>query len=298
MTETSPPPLKPGDTIGVRAPPSRVANEDLQTATGALTTRGYKVFIHPQCHETDRQSAGTTAQKIAALHDLALNPDIKAVFFAVGGNRALHMLDGIDYSILKKNPKIYMGFSDNTALLNAITAKTGIVTYHGPVFKRIPVTPQADFDLAVLEGREKSIPLDNLAILREGRARGTLFGGNLSLIRAMKNSDLPKGEGSILFLEDIREEYSKVDRELCALRRDGLFDRLGGIIFGQFSAMQDTGSTPFGFTLEDIIREHTEELNIPVFMTSSFGHEIHTNYVMPIGAQAEIDSSIPFVNLI
>lgn len=289
MNFTTPPPLQPGDTIGVMAPSSRVAPEALDAAQKFIEEKGYKVFIHPQSREALHQSAGTNAQKIAALHDLAADKTIKAVFFATGGNRALHILDDVDYALIAANPKIYMGFSDNTALLNAITARTGLITWHGPTFKRIPQNPQIDFNLSLLSGAQKEIPLPGARVFREGTAKGPLIGGNISLLQYLIHSgDLPDPAGAILFLEDCYEEWSRIDRDFCFFRRSGLLQKIGGLIIGQFTNMLDTG-TPFGFTLDDIIAEHTAGLDIPILLDAPFGHGADLT-ALPIGATVTLEN--------
>lgn len=279
--------LNKGDLIGVMAPSSKVAAEDLELSRAYLEDQGYRVFIHPQCQLSFNQSAGTPDQKRDALHDLVRRDDIAAIFFATGGNRALTFADLIDYALLSSHPKIYMGFSDNSALLNIITARTSLVTYHGPTFKRLPKNPQASLNLGVLCGNENKIPLPGLTWLRGQSMTGKMFGGNLSLVRAMKLSDFPNRENFILFLEDIKEELSRTDRDLLALRRSGLFDRLAGIIFGDFTDPQDTGVTPFGFTVTDMIREHTDGFDFSVAMNAPFGHGDNLP-VFPIGAAVTI----------
>ncbi len=286
----TPPPLKPGDTIGVMAPSSHIAQDAIDTSTAFLEQRGYKVFIHPQTHEKLHQSAGTPEQKRDALHDLARDDSIAAVFFATGGNRALHILDLLDYDLIAAHTKIYMGFSDNTALLNAIAARSGIVTYHGPTFKRLPYNPQSDVNLKLLSGDAREISLDGAHIAREGNADGILFGGNLALIRAMSARDMLAPEGAILFLEDINIESSHLDRDLCALRRSGMLDKIGGLILGQFGALGDTGVHPFGFMFDDIIAEHTAGLNIPILTNAPLGHG-HDLTALPVGARMRLDGT-------
>lgn len=272
------------------APSSRIDAADLENGAEILRRKGYKVLLHPQCHERLHQSAGTNEQKRDALHDLVRNTEVKAVFFATGGNRALHMLDLIDYRLLKKHPKIYMGFSDNTALLNSIAAKCGIVTYHGPTVKRLVKNPQVDFNLSLLSGQEKEIPMTGAKMFREGSAKGTLIGGNLSLFQYLVDSgEIPNPKGAILFLEDIAEEYSRIDRDFCYLRRCGLLEKIGGLVLGQFSDMRDSG-TAFGFSFDDIIAEHTAGLNIPILMNAPFGHA-EDLYAMPIGQKAELSNA-------
>jgi len=291
-----PPSLKPGDTIGVMAPSSKIPRPDIEAGVAYMQDRGYKVFIHPQTYlyadgdeDTASQYAGTVREKVDALHDLVRNPEINAVFFATGGTRALTILDSIDYKLIAANPKIYLGFSDHTALLNAIAAKSGLVTYHGPTFKRIPKNEPMDFNLRLLQGLEKTIPLGDVQTIHAGTATGKLIGGNLSLLRALNDHDFPDLKGAIFFMEEIKEELSTVERHLCAMRRNGLFNKVGALIFGQFTDMTDTG-TPFGMTMEDIIREHTDGLKIPVLMNASFGH-VPTLRTFPIGQTVTLDGT-------
>ncbi len=286
-----PPHLKIGDTIGVMAPSSRVEESDLKASIDFLHTHGFKTYIHPQTFERLHQSAGTNEQKRDALHDLVKNPDIKAIFFATGGNRALHLLDLLDFNLIRTNPKIYMGFSDNTAILNAITARTGIITYHGPTFRRLATTPQAEFNLRLLKGEEDTITLQGAHVLRKGHAEGWLIGGNISLFQYLLTSgDMPDATGAILFLEDCYEEWSRIDRDFCFFRRSGLLNKISGLVLGQFTDMLDTG-TPFGLTFEDIISEHTAGLHIPILTNAPFGHDKGLNFIMPIGAKVKLDGT-------
>ena len=288
LTYELPKSLQAGDTIGVMAPSSRFPQADLEAASKILQGYGYKVFIHPQCYETLHQSAGTHAQKIAALHELSADKNINAVFFAAGGNRALHLLDKIDYDLIARHPKIYMGFSDCTALLNAFAARCGLITWHGPTLRKFHVGHnQADANIRLLEGKDKIIPLDAATVLKPGTATGRLFGGNLNVFRRLIGSrEMPPIDDAILFFEDCNEETSRLDAEFCFLRRSGIFDKASAIIFGQFTNLLDTG-TPFGFTFEDIIAEHTHGLNIPILMNAPFGHA-EDLYAMPIGAHATL----------
>lgn len=292
--------LKAGDTIGVCAPSSYVEQSDIEAGAKILEKRGYDVFIHPQTyarHPTDHgQSAGTHQQKIDALHDLYRNLDIKLIWAAGGGNRAMHILDMLDYDLIRANPKPMVGFSDVTALLNTITAKTGIVNYHGPVFKNLSKYNELDHLLALLGGEDPRYPFWDATTINPGQARGKLFGGNLSLFQYLPETLPPNSfDDAIIFLEDCNEELSRIDRMMLHLRRIGVFEKASGIIFGHFSDLQDS-ARPFGFTIGDIIREHTDGLNIPIIMDAPFGHGEQL-YSLPVGqiAQFEIhDTNITF----
>lgn len=277
----------PGDKIGVMAPSSHVELCDLDKAGTVLENKGFKVFIHPQSLARLQQSAGSHAEKIAALHELFADPSVKAIIAAGGGNRALHLLDKIDYNLIEENPKILMGFSDVTALLNAIYAKTGLTTYHGPVFKKLADYEPLDAMLAVLAGEKATYDLRPARVIREGEARGPMIGGNLCLFQYLCGTAfMPDADGAILFLEDCNEELSRIDRMLLHLRRMGVLERICGLLLGEFSDMKDTGR-PFGFTLEDLVREHTDGLNIPIVMDAPFGHGKNLP-VFPVGGMARL----------
>lgn len=284
-----PSPLRPGDTIGVMAPSSYVEKKDIEKSKALLEKKGYKVFIHPQTYERENQSAGTHLQKTLALQGLWQRADITAIWAAGGGNRAMHLLDSINFEAMKRKPKILIGFSDVTALLNAVTVNTGIPTVHGPVFKNLAGYKQLDHLLDLLAGKKISYPWNKIKVLSPGKAEGPLIGGNLSIFQYLPKT-LP-GEfwkDSLLFLEDCGEELSRIDRMLLHLRRTNILKEVSGIIMGQFTDSKDTGR-PFGFTLEDIIREHTESLGVPVIMNAPFGHGKDL-YAFPVGVKAALDT--------
>lgn len=268
--------------IGVFAPSSYVEAADIEAAKILMRERGYEVQVHRQTLERDNQSAGTHTQKIAALHDLYRDSSIDVIWAAGGGNRALHILSDLDFDLIRANPKPMIGFSDVTALLNGISAKTGITNIHGPVFKQISDRHNLD---DILSGN-LTMPLDDAQVVRRGKAEGPLFGGNLSLFQYLLPDDAY--DGAIVFLEDCHEELSRIDRMFLHLRRSGVFERASGLVFGQFTDLKDS-ARPFGFTLEEIVQEHTEGLDIPILMNAPFGHT-KENYPFMIGAHAVLDT--------
>ncbi len=283
------PPLKKGDTIGVFAPSSYVERADIEKSAALLESKGYKVFVHPQTYERLNQSAGDHLQKSLAFQGLWQRADISAIWAAGGGNRAMHLIDTINFEKLKSKPKPFIGFSDVTPLLNAVTAHTGIVTYHGPVFKNLHKYNEFDHLLDLLAGKKTSWPLKAANVKNHGKAKGRLVGGNLSLFQYLPQT-LPADytDGAILFLEDCNEDISKIDRMLLHLKRLSVFKNAAAIVFGEFTNMTDTGR-PFGFTMRDIIDEHTEGLDIPILIDMPFGHGKNL-YAFPIGAEAVIDT--------
>jgi len=273
-----PAPLKIGDTIGVMSPSSYITQEDLDAAVKIVERRGYKVHIHPQTLARHNQSAGTNVEKCDAFHDLIRNPDIKAIIFACGGNRAMHWVDDIDFNLASNNPKIIMGFSDCTVPLNIINAKTGLVTFHGPCLRwfkehqdNIADTDQC-FD--VLSNTLKPHYFsDDMNI--------SLIGGNLSLLQYLTN-DLNFKE-KILFIEDCNTELSYLDRTFAHMKRQGVFDKLSGLIIGQFDNLTDAGR-PYGFCFDDIIAEHVPS-SLPIIRNAPFGHGDRL-VTLPIGLRS------------
>lgn len=284
-----PPALKPGDTIGVMAPSSYVEKKDIEKSKALLEKHGYKVFVHPQTFERHHQSAGTDLQKTLALQGLWQRADINAIWAAGGGNRASHFMDSVNFEALKKKPKIFIGFSDVTVLLNAIYAHTGLITFHGPVFKNLHTYDQLDHLLDLLAGKKPAYPMNHARVIREGNTTGKLVGGNLSVFQYLPKT-LPGKfwKNALLFLEDCGDEISRFDRMFLHLKRIGVLREINGLILGEFTDVKDTGR-PYGFSLRDIVLEHTEDLDIPIIMDAPFGHGKNL-YSFPVGVKALLDT--------
>ena len=284
----NPPALKPGDTIGVMAPSSFVEADALEKAAAFVEQHGYRVFIHPQSTSRHHQSAGPPEEKTDALHALFRDPEIKAIVAAGGGNRALHLLDRLDYGLIRDNPKIMMGFSDVTALLNGIYAQTGLVTFHGPVLKTLPSCEDDETLFALLGGQDVSYDLGQAEILKDATAEGRLIGGNLSILQALTGTPYePPLDGAILFIEDSGDHISRYDRMLGQMRLAGWFDRISGLIAGEFTDTKDDPERPFGFSLADCLTEHLSGRDIPVLMNAPFGHGKRLA-PLPVGCPARL----------
>ncbi len=284
--------LKKGDTIGIMAPSSRVDRKLVAKAVSQLKELGYQVYVHPQTYAKKGQSAGTPQQKADALHDLYRNPDIKAIFAAAGGNQATAMLEKLDFGLIK-NPKIIMGYSDVTVILNAVNKKTGGVTFHGPTLQTIGrKLPEAQLKQTfnLLGGEDADMPLKKAKVINAGAAHGKLIGGNLSLVTSLLGTPWePNFKGAVLFLEDVGEELSRVDRMFQQLRNAGVLNQISGLVLGNFTGMTDKGSKPYGKTVEAMVREATDGLNIPVVMNAPFGHGADL-YTLPVGAPARLNA--------
>ncbi|MBX2834067.1 MAG: LD-carboxypeptidase [Micavibrio sp.] len=287
-----PAPLKKGDCIGVFAPSSYVEKSDIEASAAALEKRGFRALIHPQTYLRYNQSAGLVQDKLEAFYSLLNNSDVKAIWAAGGGNRALHFIDHIDFKRCESAEKPLIGFSDVTVVLNALYAHCGLAGYHAPVFRQLHTSQNLDTTLAALTGdlSAASLDLKDAKFLNKGVATGPLIGGNLSLFQYLPQT-LPNNfwNGGILFLEDCNEELSHIDRMLLHLKRLGVFNDVKGIVLGEFTGLKDS-ARPYGFTLGDIFKDSFEELNIPIVAGGSFGHA-QKNSPLIVGATYTLDST-------
>ena len=280
--------LKQGDLIGVMAPSRSVNKGELDAGIKILEQRGFQVYVHPQTYLKHKSSAGTEIQKAEALHALVQRTDIKAVFAATGGSHGLWLAsEQVDYGLIRRNPKIFMGFSDNTALLNAFNARSGLTTFHGPVVKWIQTINNLDLTFEVLAGDKVVYPSDKMNVVKTGSATGPLIGGNLSMVNTLVGTKyFPKVDGAILFLEDTGEEIHNIDRMLWKLRAAGVFEKISGLVLGSFSKTKDSG-TPYGFTFDEVLERNIHGLNIPVVTNAPFGHD-DLLAAMPVGGMARL----------
>lgn len=295
--------LKQGGTIALIAPSSWCEPESSAETAVQLEKMGYRVFVHPQCLARDYTSAGTAADKVAALHDVFADKKIDAVFALRGGYRALHMLDKIDYDLIRANPKIFMGYSDITTLHGAFLERARMVTFHGPTangfrdLNNSTLAAEHKSALSALEFLNGTIP-GNLfrdapvQTIQNGAATGVLWGGCLQLLDALIAAGsryCPPLDKTILVIEDIGEEIAKLDTQLGAWRLRGVFKNLAGLVVGGMTDVKDTPGRagPFTYTITDIVRQHTADMKGPVVMGAPFGH-LHPNYVFPEGCMATL----------
>lgn len=286
-----PKPLPDKGTIAIVAPSSRGTPDD--AGIKLLEARGFKITVHAQNHLSDNQSAGSPAQRGSALMDVFSNSKIDAVLAARGGNRAMHTLPLLDFKTFRNNPKPFISFSDGTALLNAIYAQTGLIGYHGPTLSRVAKGRPHEIDqmISCLQGKPSTLDFPGANIINGGTASGPMIGGNLSVFASLCGTPyMPNTKGAILFLEDIGDQLSRYDRMLAQLRLSGVLERVAGIVFGVMATEGDSSVTPFGFSLEDIIEEHTKDLNIPILMDAPFGHSGPLP-TFPVGGQVSLDAN-------
>ena len=285
-----------GSKIAVTAPGGAIwDSKDVARFEQILRKMGYLVVLGDTLTKQHGYLAGTDDERANELMSFFADTSVDGIIAMRGGWGCARLLDKLDYSIIQANPKVLMGFSDITSLLNAIYIKTGLVTFHGMVGVNTWNEFSTDvFNRVVCNGENCSFPIEqttskNFTTINKGKAQGKLVGGNLSVISGLIGSpyfELP--ENSILFLEETNEEPYVVDRLLTHLKLAHVYDKLNGIIFGNCSKCLAENPSESMPTIE-VIREHFSSLKIPVSFGSPIGH-VANKWTLPIGIEVEMDA--------
>ena len=276
--------------IGVTAPAFYIKDDDFKEALKILEQAGYSVRLTPSCTGRDGYFAGSDEMRAQDINSLYADDDVDAIICLRGGYGSSRILDKLDYPMIAEHPKPLIGYSDVTALHVAINQNSGISTVHGPMISSLkPDITEYTLE-ELLEGLsgekaagEISLPEgEELSVLVPGTARGYIIGGNLTVITSLIGTDYElKGDGALLLLEDIDEPPYKIDRMLRQLYDSGLFDRVNGILFGEFTGCEDQR----GKDLEEVLREYAELSGKPVIMGVPAGHGDNNMY-LPLGVEA------------
>lgn len=293
----APPPLKPGDSIGIVAPARKVSRDELKPALEWLRSLNFKVVEGKYLYEAQNQFSGTDLQRLGDLQTVLDDPAIRAVLFARGGYGALRIIDRLSFSGFMSHPKWLIGFSDMTVFHSHVHSNCKVQTLHAPMALNIAKTPPEILNAIanILTGGNHAITVPGNPLNRYGKTSATLTGGNLSLLYALNNSasDI-NTNGKILFIEDLDEYLYHIDRMMLSLKRSGKLRNLAGLIVGAMSEMKDN-AIPFGKTAEEIIREAVDEYDFPVCFNFPSGH-IESNHPLVLGREAilEVDSQVTF----
>lgn len=278
--------LKQGDSIGIIAPAGPVSPPELQPSIDFLQNKGFLVFESEHLYNKQDYLAGNDDQRLADLHSMFDDKNIKAIFCARGGYGTLRLLDKIDYELIRRNPKIIVGYSDITALLISIHIKTGLITFHGPIIKGLINHGDNNIN-SLLElissGEIAKYALSEGQVLRKGKKRGTFIGGNLSLLCSLLGTQfMPSLKGNILFIEERGEPLYRIDRMLTQLKLSGQLDRVGGIIAGSFIECGDIAD--INRMLLDILPD-----DCPLYSGFPIGHGVN-NRSVPFGIEVVFDT--------
>jgi muramoyltetrapeptide carboxypeptidase len=289
-----PPALKKGDTIGITATARKISREELQTAIQLFEGVGLQVELAPNLFAINNQFAGTHQQKADDFNAMLANPQIKAIVCARGGYGTVHMVDLVNWDLLKQQPKWIVGYSDITVLHSHIQRSLGIATLHAtmPLGMDTANTEKAEAQnslCAAIMGTLPSFALPAHPLNRVGDAKGIISGGNLSVLYSILGSvSFPETDGKILFLEDLDEYLYHIDRMMMGLKRAGKLQNLAALIVGGMSDMRDN-AVPFGKTAEEIIADVVAEYNYPVYFNFPAGH-IDRNLALPLGLLGKMEN--------
>jgi muramoyltetrapeptide carboxypeptidase len=286
--------LNIGATLGIIAPSGPVYDKNRITkGIEILESLGFKVVISSNCYLKHGYLAGEDSIRAKDINKSFENKYLDGIICLRGGYGALRILDLIDYNIINENPKVFIGYSDITALHSAIHKNCNLVTFHGPMV----ASDIADDDFwsneALINSVCGNIYSYNIKLnpIKGGNVKGELVGGNLSVICSLIGSSFVEDyENKLLFIEDIGEEPYRVDRMLQQLKLSGIISKLSGVILGQFTNCQAKDEEN-SLSLDYVINDFFANMAIPVYCNLQAGHE-NKKITLPLGIEVEILNNI------
>ncbi|QED38910.1 LD-carboxypeptidase [Antarcticibacterium arcticum] len=296
--------LKAGDTIGIVSPSSAIfESEPYEIAIETFEAMGLKVKLGKFVNNRYGHLAGTDEERAGELNEMFKDPEIHAIIALRGGSGAARILDKVDYQTIAKNPKIFVGYSDITALHMAIYTKTGLITFHAPLavstwnnfsyplFRKIIFEGEmALFENPVDKGPNLTVTKNRIRTISPGVATGELLGGNLSVLTGIMGSQYfpQQWENKILYLEDVGEQIYAVDRMMSQLQLGGVLNKISGFVFGKCTDCKP-GSGYGSLTLEEVIDYYIKPLGIPAYSGAMIGH-IDDNSTIPNGLKVQLNA--------
>ena len=290
-----PPRLPAGGTVGLVAPAGVLRSVgQLRDATDALEGLGFRTKVGANATARFGFLAGTDAERARDFMAMVRDPEVDAVMAVRGGWGCARILPLLDYDEIAANPKPIVGYSDITALLLAIYARTGLVTFHGPVgVSTWRGITSGSFVRTLVDGispvlvPETRSNRDRTQTVRPGVAEGPVVGGNLSVIAGLAGTGyLPRFDGHVVFFEEVDEDAYRLDRMMVQLELAGAMGEPAGIAWGQCSGCRSGGSS---WSAEETIRRHLEGFRCPSVLGAPIGH-VSPVYTMPIGLPARLDA--------
>lgn len=306
-----PPRLKAGDTVGLIGPAgANFETGPVQLAVDTLAALGLKA--KPGAHLMARYGylAGSDKERAEDVNGFFRDPSVHAILAMRGGWGSARILPHLDFDLIARNPKILLGYSDLTSLLLAINARTGLVTFHGPVgisrwtefnvanIKRVLFDAEAVTFENLKETGEFLVPQEHrIRTIAPGIGRGRLAGGNLSVLAAMVGTPyLPSWNDRILFLEDTGEAPYRIDRMLTQLSQAGILSKVRGVVFGTCTDCEP-GDGYGSLTLEEILDHHLKPLGVPAWSGAMFGH-VERQFTLAEGVDVEIDATKGLIRML
>lgn len=309
----SPPALVFGDTIALVAPSEPITKIELRRITQFLEKRGYKV--KPGKNILNKQgdyAAGSPEERAKDINEAFLDPEVKAIFTAVGGMVASQILELLDWEKIKANPKIFTGYSDATTLQLAILAKTGLRSFHSPNALSLPDLKEKEYTMTnfwrmmTTPGTGPIKPQSTWLTVRAGTGSGILFGGNLSCLCKLLgtkwdplvclDSLFGKETKFLFFWEEDYEQFSEIMRNLWQVRNTGFFERVSGMMVGKLTAVAEKDYKDFP-PKKQLILQACDGYDFPIFYGVDFGHEV-PKATFPIGLPAKMDTAIGLLEIL
>ncbi|MDF2545233.1 MAG: peptidase LD-carboxypeptidase [Anaerosolibacter sp.] len=294
-----PKPLKPGDTIGIIAPSGPSTREKLDKGVQILVNMGFRVVLGESVFHKRGYLAGEDHIRLKDIHQMFRDKNVQGIVCMRGGDGAGRLLDRIDYDTIAKNPKVFVGYSDITALHIAFLQEAKLITFHGPMVTSDMIEESFDgyskeaFIKAVSWekplGELKNPDREEMKTMVEGRAYGEIVGGNLALISSTMGTAFELDtRGKLLFIEDIHEGVYRIDRMLNQLLLAGKLQEASGIIIGEFIDYEPENPED-SLTLENVIHDLIVPLNKPTVMGWKCGHGKH-KLTIPLGVKGELNA--------
>jgi muramoyltetrapeptide carboxypeptidase len=290
-TLVKPPMLRHGDRVALIAPASPLEPSEIAEGVAHLESLGLVPVLGAHVRAQDGYLAGSDAQRAEDFNTMARDASVRAIVALRGGYGTMRILDALDYDAIRRDPKIVMGYSDLTAIVNAIVTRSGVIAFHGPVATHGSSYGKKTraYVRRVLMSAEPigTLRVPNPHLISPGRASGRLAGGNLSLISALAGTPyaIPSRD-AILFFEETHEAPYRIDRMLTQLELAGTFRGVRGVLVGQCT--ECTGDPPTQ-PASDVIDERVRSLGCPATAGAPIGH-IPTQWIVPVGARAELDA--------
>ncbi|BFU46354.1 S66 peptidase family protein [Krasilnikovia sp. MM14-A1004] len=280
--------LRPGDVVQLVGTSGWVHADRAAAAMSALAAWGLRPRLGENALKTHYYLAGTDEERLADLNAAFRDPEVRAVICLRGGYGAQRIVDGLDVDAVRADPKLFMGFSDITALHVALWCEAGLSTVHGPRLSNLHDGARRALmttDPVVVAADEKE---DTVGVRVPGRAEGTLLGGNLTMLATTVGTrhrlDLT---GAILLIENVSEEPYRVDRSIVQLKRSGWLDGVAGVALGQFTECEDDDErSP---TVQQVLAEQFGSLGVPVLGGLPIGHG-DEQAVVALGVPAVLDA--------
>ncbi len=302
--------LAPGDTIGLITPSSSITEEKLEKAIANMELLGLKVKLGKHIKAINGYLAGTDEQRLEDLHNMFADDEVDGIWCIRGGYGVGRILPKINYKLIKKNPKVLIGFSDITALLLAVHQKTGLICFHGPVassdfsdytvkqLKGVLMNPEISYTIGHAKDSDDSKDKAyHSKVIRAGKAKGELSGGNLTLLAAAIGTGFqPKFKNKLVFIEDIGERPYRLDRMFTQILQSTDLDKAAGIVLGVFEDCEAKEGDR-SLSLMEMFEDRLGHLNLPIIYGLSFGH-IKNHMTLPVGIEAELDTTKRTIRLL